>query len=290
MKNMNSKDVALLMGVNVSTIKRWTDANKLPCYQTPGGHRKFTLGHINEFLKNNKNKIQKVNLIELKGLKDKELIHHIEHAEFTKLIPIFLKAAIEANQVKINTIITGLYLKGVQLEIIYDNLVSPVMHTIGDLWVAGKLNIAKEHLASEVIRKAIYDLGESLTTDLPDDAPTAICFGITGDEHELPLIMTKQILELNGVRTFNIGRNMPVNSLLDMVDNSQPQYLIISANYNDNPKNIIKEINKLVSFIGNRKMKLFVGGNCAKMVKDTFGDMIVIIQNMHELIHKVNKI
>ena len=116
MRYMNSKDVALLMGVNVSTIKRWTDANKLPCYQTPGGHRKFTLGQIKKFLHNNNNKIQKVNLIELNGLEDKKLIHHIEHTEFTNLIPIFFKAAIEANQAKVSTIIRGLYLKGVQLE------------------------------------------------------------------------------------------------------------------------------------------------------------------------------
>ena len=132
MKYMNSKDVALIMGVNVSTIKRWTDAHQLPCYQTPGGHRKFTLGHVNEFLKKNKKKIKKVNLLELKGLTDKELMHNVEHGDFSKLNSIFFKAAIEADQNKISTIITGLYLKGVELENIYDNLVLPVMHSIGD--------------------------------------------------------------------------------------------------------------------------------------------------------------
>jgi len=283
MKFMNSKDVALLMGVNVSTIKRWTDANKLPCYQTPGGHRKFTLGHINQFLKNNKNKIQKVNLIELKGLADKELIHHIEHAEFTKIIPIFFKAAIEANQAKISTIITGLYLKGVGLDSIYDQLVFPVMRFIGDLWEARKLTIPEEHLASEVVRKAIYDLGESLTTDLPDDAPLAICFSVTGDDHELPLIMTKQILELNEIRVFNMGRSVPVKSLVDLLERFEPRYLIISANYHSNQEMIINEINELQHIIGNQRIKLVVGGNSSSIFKTILGKKVIVINNMHEL-------
>ena len=46
MKYLNSKEVAMIMGVHVSTVKRWTDAGNLPCYQTPGGHRKFILSHI----------------------------------------------------------------------------------------------------------------------------------------------------------------------------------------------------------------------------------------------------
>ncbi len=287
---MNSKDAALLMGVNVSTIKRWTDANLLPCYQTPGGHRKFTLAHINKFLNKNKNKIQKVNLFELKGLADKELIHHIEHVEFTKLIPTFFKAAIEADQNKISTIITGLYLKGVELENIYDNLVFPVMRSIGELWEKDKLTILEEHLASEVVRKAIYELGGSLSIEISDDAISAICFSIAGDEHELPLIMVKQILELNGIRTFNMGRSIPVKSIFDLLDKLNPQYLIISANYQSSKDEIIEEVYELINLIDNRKIKLFVGGSLSEMIKHTFEDKISIIDNMHGLMHKLNKV
>ena len=288
MKYMNSKDVALLMGVNVSTIKRWTDANKLPCYQTPGGHRKFTLSHIKEFLKNNKSKIQKVNLIELNGLADKELIHYIEHAEFAKLIPIFFKAAIEANQEKINTIITGLYLKGLELDRMYDQLVFPVLRMIGELWAVDKLSIYQEHLASEVIRKSIYELGEVIDNEPPIDAPSAICFSISGDEHELPLIMTKQILELNGVRTFNMGRSLPVKSLVRLLEKVNPQYLIISANYHSSQELIIKEINELVRIIDDRNIELFVGGSDSSLFKAIFGEKVFIINNMNELVHKIN--
>mgnify|MGYP001337092544 FL=1 len=47
----NSYQIAAIIGVNVSTIKRWTDSGKLKCFQSVGGHRKFHLNHITEFLK-----------------------------------------------------------------------------------------------------------------------------------------------------------------------------------------------------------------------------------------------
>ena len=52
--NYNSYQVAELMGVNVSTVKRWTDAGKLNCQKTEGGHRKFHLNDLKDFFKKNK--------------------------------------------------------------------------------------------------------------------------------------------------------------------------------------------------------------------------------------------
>ena len=51
----NSNQVAELIGVSISTIKRWTDTGKLNCIKSAGGHRKFHLNHIKQLLKSNKN-------------------------------------------------------------------------------------------------------------------------------------------------------------------------------------------------------------------------------------------
>ena len=51
----NSYQLAKIIGVNVSTIKRWTESGKLNCSKTAGGHRKFNLNDISNFLKTYKN-------------------------------------------------------------------------------------------------------------------------------------------------------------------------------------------------------------------------------------------
>lgn len=43
-------DVSKQVGVTKETVKAWADANKLPCWRTPGGHRRFRQSDIDAFL------------------------------------------------------------------------------------------------------------------------------------------------------------------------------------------------------------------------------------------------
>lgn len=39
--SLTSGDAARRLGVNVDTVQRWADSDKLPCLRTPGGFRRF---------------------------------------------------------------------------------------------------------------------------------------------------------------------------------------------------------------------------------------------------------
>ena len=41
---------AKYLGVAQSTIRKWTDANRLPAFKTPGGHRRYRRGDLDAFL------------------------------------------------------------------------------------------------------------------------------------------------------------------------------------------------------------------------------------------------
>jgi MerR family transcriptional regulator, light-induced transcriptional regulator len=45
-----SGELARLLHVDDSTVKRWADRGLIGCYRTPGGHRKFTAHQIREFI------------------------------------------------------------------------------------------------------------------------------------------------------------------------------------------------------------------------------------------------
>ncbi len=45
-----TEDVSRMFHVSKSTIKRWTDEGKLRCFKTPGGHRKFNLSSVYDFI------------------------------------------------------------------------------------------------------------------------------------------------------------------------------------------------------------------------------------------------
>ena len=64
----NSEEVAKILGVNVSSIKRWTENGTLECVKTAGGHRKFTVQHLTNYLKTHESKVQKAHLFLLKAM------------------------------------------------------------------------------------------------------------------------------------------------------------------------------------------------------------------------------
>ena len=47
----NSDELANILGVNVSTVKRWADSGKIDCVKTKGGHRKFHIQHLRTLIK-----------------------------------------------------------------------------------------------------------------------------------------------------------------------------------------------------------------------------------------------
>ena len=260
MKYLTSKEVAILMGVNVSTIKRWTDDGKLPCYQTPGGHRKFILSHINEFLSKNKKKSRKVNVIELEGIKDRKLIQYIDHGAYQKLIPVFLDHAINADSNRLKTTLIGLYMKQYPVYEIYDSLVLPVLRLIGDKWADDKISIAEEHLASNTIRNAVNALGESLQRQYLKGQEYTLCLALSGDQHDLPLIMAKQVLELQGIPVLNCGRDTPVESLKTLLKKFKPDRIIVSLTYIEDRKLANREMNELFKITSELKVKIGIGG------------------------------
>src|SRR5918997_2373398 len=41
---------ATYLGVAQSTIRKWSDGGRLPAFYTPGGHRRFRRGDLDQFL------------------------------------------------------------------------------------------------------------------------------------------------------------------------------------------------------------------------------------------------
>jgi len=46
---LSTYEVASMVSVTETTVKRWADEGKLPCAKTFGGHRKFKMKDIIEF-------------------------------------------------------------------------------------------------------------------------------------------------------------------------------------------------------------------------------------------------
>ena len=281
---ISSDDVAKILGVNVATIKRWTDSGKLDCVKTAGGHRKFLLRHLAAFAMEHEKYAQRLSVLPLDTQISLELSDQILKADFPKLIPHVLERAIHCDQKTIKTILDGLYMVHQDLAAIYDDLLTPVLHRIGDLWMSGKLSVTEEHLASQTIRDGIIKLQDVV---LQPDVIVGNAFVLTlsNELHDIPAKMVQHLLELRGYQVLYSGQKTPAGDTLSVFESFHPDRVYLSFIYTEDRAQAQLEFDTLVTLCQKHGALLYAGGaglsqleisgNSQLVQLNTFRDVLV---------------
>ncbi len=259
-KYINSQEAAKILGVNVSSIKRWTDGGKLECIQTIGGHRKFLMEHLASFVKKNKKKASKVNVFTIESSKDLEINYHVLKGDFDFLKSFVLKQALKNNREEIQKVLTGLYLGQYPLYMIYDHLITPVLYEIGRRWMRNKLSVTEEHIASQIIRDSVIRL-QGIIRVPQQKIGCVICLNLSSELHDIALKMVQNILEVRGFRTYFSGQKTPFLDLDQLIKQIKPDRLYISSTVISNRKDSQQEIEHLFRLSIKNKTQVFVGGS-----------------------------
>ena len=255
----NSYQLAKIIGVNVSTIKRWTESGKLKCTKTLGGHRKFNLNDISNFLKTYKKNQSNIDLITIVG-KNKKLIDSINAFDEILLSKYFYKNLVEGKSDNFLALNNALIIKNIPLQKIFDKILIPVLNRIGENWEKGKLTISEEHIATEIIKKFLANLNfQNLSNN---SKYNAFCFTLINDKHDITINMGESILNKNkNIKTFNLGPNLPVKDFIKLSKKIKIDIIFVSLIYIENKKIITKEINLLLKVFLNVNTKIFLCGN-----------------------------
>ena len=283
MKYLNSKEVASVMGVNVSTIKRWTDSGKLDCYQTIGGHRKFLLSHLKNFLKEKINQKLKVNIIQYLNKGDKELVQRIDRIDYKYLRDYLFQLGLQQGVDSIHDVINSLLIKGEPQYRIYDELILNVLNRIGDLWSNNKLSIADEHTMTETIRNVMYRIHSEISKNNVKIPKKVICMTLTNDEHEIPLVMIQSILDEINIPSTNLGPNLPVPEIESKIQAVNPTHLIISSNYVLDTDTFNSEISQLIQFCHKKDIEILIGGSGNHLLIEENRSTTIELKNMADL-------
>jgi len=283
MKYLNSKEVASIMGVNVSTIKRWTDSGKLDCYQTVGGHRKFLLSHLKNFLKEKINQKLKVNIIQYLNKGEKELVQRIDRIDYKYLRDYLFQLSLQQSVDSIHDVINSLLIKGEPQYRIYDELILNVLNRIGDLWSNNKLSIADEHTMTETIRNVMYRIHSEISKNNVKIPKKVICMTLTNDEHEIPLVMIQSILDEINIPSTNLGPNIPVPEIESKIQVVNPTHLIISSNYVLDTDTFNSEISQLLQICHKKDIEILIGGSGNHLLIEENRSTTIELKNMADL-------
>ena len=259
MKYFSSEEVSNILGVHVSSIKRWTDDGKLECIKTAGGHRKFLPEHLADFLDQNEKKIQKANLFPIEDESDLETSYHIIKGDYEYLSDQIFQLALEHNREKIQKILNGLYLGQHPLHKIYDKVMTPALHHIGHHWEKGNLSVVEEHFASQTIRDSLIRLQGSIK--IPSEKRgTAFCLNFSSELHDIAIKMVDHILEEHGYDVLFSGQVTPLFNIDQIFAKVDVDRVYVSSTYIQDINMVQFEINYLYEQCQKNDIRLYVGG------------------------------
>ena len=267
MRYLNSNDVSEILGINISTLKRWTESGKIDCVKTAGGHRKFTMQHIRDYYKSNQ-KANKSLELGLEHLKHKNIYNLINKDEFSELAKILADSSIESDDLTVNTIINGLYMKGVPVEVICDDVVEPASLVVENGLHQGYLS----HIEAFISRKLITRIVEGLNQNKPNgtfNGKTAMCVNFEDNLPDLGVVMSEVILRHNGYNVFNTGSHAELGNLEEVIKKKKINLLLFylcdmqccMATVKDNLDKTEHQIYEITRLANNIGIKVIFGGS-----------------------------
>ena len=279
---ISSEEASNIIGVNVSTIKRWADKGQIDCEITAGGHRKFLMRHITKFLNKNTKYRSRLNILPYDSSEQQQLSQLIIKKQIPELTDIFFSASIDGDRETCQHIMNGLYLSGLQLHEIYDNLISPAFTSIGEAWRKGDLAIYCEHVASKVVLGCIHGM-YSVIKRPEKTLGLAICIGLKDDHHEIPLFVTEQILLDKGFDVINIGTDTPLEKIETLFKECKPHRLYISSTVVIDANSTESDLVKLFALANDYNALIFLGGRGFEHVRLPADGRYNMLSNFSEL-------
>jgi DNA-binding transcriptional MerR regulator/methylmalonyl-CoA mutase cobalamin-binding subunit len=98
--------------------------------------------------------------------------------------------------------------------VLLENIIAPLMQQIGDLWHTGRLRMAHEHLASEVVRHFLWNMRGSIA---PASAPGLFVTTPTGQVHEIGALIIATVARMDGWKVTYLGPNLPAEEIAAVV-------------------------------------------------------------------------
>ena len=137
----------------------------------------------------------------------------------------------------------------------FDKILKPVMSKVGSDWENGKISIGVEHIASNIAQtlvKGIMEQSNGRTTK----KKILICVPV-GEEHHLGCDVLETYLSMNGFKVFNMSTSAPTESILNFIDDNNPDMILLSITISDNLKSGQRLVRKIKQEFD---IPIFVGG------------------------------
>ena len=255
----STRDLAALLSVTETTVKRWADEGEIRCSKTLGGHRKFTLKDVIAFAEKHDYSLPGLLPPKGPGREAEQLEFNIQTGNYIRIADMVRDKALSGDAEGLTEILLHLLRHHIGIALIADEIVRPAMVRIGDLWKEGTLAITEEHIASHAILETILRVAPELHRK-PANGRTAVFAGAEGDLHEIGLRLAACAFETDGWKVIYIGANTPFATLRSYVLSARADLLCLSCTLATGADGLLGELQSLGTLCRSGKTAFVCGG------------------------------
>lgn len=235
---LTSSDVARLLGVAPSSVKRWTQSGLLPCVVTPGRHRRFTRAEVDAFAREHRSALSPAPAPS-GGLATLLLSEQPIFAVHGELLAVRARAG--------------------SWHAAADEL-SHVLQDLGERWAVGQITILQEHRASERLARALSTVSDALV--VAPGARTALLAAAEGDDHTLALQLAELCTRAAGWNVVWGGRSMPGEEIARRVAQGGIDVVGLSASvFSSDARSLAAQVERLAPVCADAGTLLVLGGS-----------------------------
>lgn len=137
-----------------------------------------------------------------------------------------------------------------------DEVIFPAMRKIGANWEAAALPPAKEHFASELVRRRLAAALDALGPS-SRDRPRILMACPESERHDLGLLALALLLRAAGANVIYLGADVPTSDIIDACGSLKPDAVCLSATSGEGLASLVRATRTILS---RRSLHLFIGG------------------------------
>jgi methanogenic corrinoid protein MtbC1 len=218
--------------VRQEIIKYLGRSSKLRMEDVPSEYQKDP--NILDFFSNYSTEIDKTDSIKLE-LQD-ELLNHLTNGTIDELPKLYEKY---------QKLFKLSHISG--LAKFYDQILTPVMYRVGELWESGKIDVATEHVCSNLAENLVRIINDRNTrnSSMMNKSKKILMCTPEGELHSLSCLMLESIISRMGFSVFNAAPSVPYESVASYIKDLDPYLILISITLKDNFPTLLRLINRI---------------------------------------------
>lgn len=146
-----------------------------------------------------------------------------------RLSRLYLEALRAADASGAYRVASGALRQGMTTPELYQRVIAPAMHRIGELWERGALTVADEHLATALTNRILAALRPPRGEAAEPRTARALLAAVEGEQHALGLRMAADLLEDAGYDAIYLGADVPTGALMQAVESFSPDLVAMTA-------------------------------------------------------------